>query len=160
MTQTTHLVPQAAVLDIQSIMRVLPHRYPFLLLDRVLELEVGTRAVGLKNVTINEPYFEGHFPGQPIVPGVIIIEALAQLGGLALLKMPQFEGKLILFAGIDEMRFRRPVVPGDQLILTAQVLKLRSHLARCRGTATVDGKLVAEGIFLCTVVDWPHGQKR
>ena len=148
-----------AVMDAIGIGRVLPHRYPFRLLDRVLELEVGKRAVGLKNVTINEPYFVGHFPSRPIVPGVIIIEALAQLGGVALLQMPQYQDKLLLFTGIDEMRFRRPVVPGDQMILTAEVIRLRSSVARCRGTATVDGHMAAEGIFLCTLVDWEHEQE-
>jgi len=159
MTGLDQIERPAALMDINAIRSILPHRYPFLLIDRILEIEVGKRVVGLKNITINEPYFEGHFPDQPIVPGVIIIEAMIQLGGVALLQMEQYRGKLFLFAGIDEMRFRRPVVPGDQLILTAELLKMRSNLVRSRGQATVNGQMVAEGIFLSTVVDWDHDKK-
>lgn len=152
MTQVGSLVSSPAQLDINAILRVMPHRYPFLLIDRLLEMEVGKRAVGLKNITVNEPYFAGHFPDRPIVPGVVIIEALAQLGCFALLHLEPYKDKLILFTGIDGMRFRRQVTPGDQLILKAEVLRLRSNLARFHGVATVEGQLVAEGDFLCAVV--------
>lgn len=127
-----------------EIMRVIPHRYPFLLIDRVLELEPGKRVVALKNVTANEPQFTGHFPERPIMPGVLMVEALAQAGAVAVLSLPEYRGKLALFAGIDECRFRRTVVPGDQLVLKIEVLKLRGMFGRARAVAAVDGKIAAE----------------
>ena len=135
-----------ALYDIRRIMEYLPHRYPFILVDRILELVPNERIVGLKNVTINEPFFQGHFPGEPVMPGVLIIEAMAQVGGVmayASLEEGQ-EGKLIYFMGIDKARFRRRVVPGDQLIFEMTLLKKRAGLFKMAGKANVDGVLVAE----------------
>ncbi len=138
--------------DIGAIMELLPHRYPFLLVDRVLELVPGERVVALKNVTINEPFFQGHFPGRPIMPGVLIIEAMAQAGGiLANESAPAGQkGRLIYFMGMDKVRFRRPVIPGDQIIFEARLLKLRSKAAKMLGSATVDGQLAAEAELMAS----------
>jgi 3-hydroxyacyl-[acyl-carrier-protein] dehydratase len=143
------------VLDIQQIMSMLPHRYPFLLVDRVLELEPGVRVKAYKNVTVNENFFQGHFPGQPIMPGVLIMEALAQAGGLFVVKTLGIaaENKLFLFTGIESAKFRRPVVPGDQLMLEAEVLRHKMNIWKMQGRATVNGELVAEGVFSAAVVD-------
>ena len=137
---------------IQKIMQFLPHRYPFLLVDRVLELEPGVRIVALKNVTINEPFFKGHFPGQPVMPGVLIIEALAQAGGLLAYESGPADkhGQLIYFMGMDKVRFRKPVVPGDQLIFEARMLKMRTKVAKMAGTAFVDNQLVAEAELMAS----------
>jgi len=141
-------------IDIRRILQILPHRYPLLLVDRILELEEGKRIVGIKNVTFNEPYFQGHFPGHPVMPGVLIVEAMAQAGAVLLLRhIPDRDGKVIYFAGIDQARFRRPVVPGDQLRLEVEVLNQRSRTARLRGRALVEGSLVAEADMLSTMVD-------
>jgi 3-hydroxyacyl-[acyl-carrier-protein] dehydratase len=126
-------------------MEILPHRYPFLLVDRVLEIEAGTRVVGEKLVTINEPFFQGHFPGQPVMPGVLIIEALAQVGAVAVLNMPEHQGKYAYLAGIDSMRFRHPVGPGDVLRLEVTLEKLRRDIGKARGVATVGGQVACEG---------------
>lgn len=131
-------------LESADIMRILPHRYPFLLVDRVVELEPGKRAVGIKMVTANEPQFTGHFPGRPIMPGVLMVEALAQTAGVAILTVEEYRGKLGLFAGIDECRFRRMVVPGDRLTLTVEVEKLRGMFGRVHGVAAVDGEVAVE----------------
>ena len=131
-------------LEAADIMRILPHRYPFLLVDRVVELVPGKRAVGIKMVTANEPQFTGHFPGRPIMPGVLMVEALAQTAGVAILTLDEYRGKLGLFAGIDECRFRRMVVPGDQLTLTVDIEKLRGMFGRARGVASVDGEVAVE----------------
>lgn len=141
-------------LDIKRIMEMLPHRYPFLLVDRVLELEPGVRIKAYKNVTMNEGFFQGHFPGDPIMPGVLILEALAQTGGIFVgSTLDTLQGKLFLFTGIDEAKFRRPVVPGDQLMLEAEVVRRKMNIWKMRGRATVDGVLVAEGVFTAAVVD-------
>jgi beta-hydroxyacyl-ACP dehydratase FabZ len=141
-------------MDITGIMDSIPHRYPFLLVDRVLELDVGRRIVALKNVTINEPYFRGHFPGAPVMPGVLIVEALAQAGAVLLLHdMPDRARKLVYFTGIDRARFRRTVVPGDQLRLTLEVLRLRPSACKMRGRAEVDGQLAAEVEILSALVE-------
>jgi len=140
--------------DICGIMRSIPHRYPFLLVDRVVEMEPGKRIVAYKNVTINEPFFQGHFPGAPIMPGVLIIEAMAQAGAVLLLNaMEDRESKLVYFTGIDKARFRRTVVPGDQLRFTLEVLKLRSRVCKLKGRAEVDGQLAAEAEILSALVD-------
>lgn len=136
-------------MDILEIMQVLPHRYPLLLVDRILEIELGKRIVGLKNVSINEPYFQGHFPGFPLMPGVYILEALAQVGGILMIKSLDLEiGKYaIVFAGIDDARFKKPVYPGDQLILELEVISLKKSLSKMKGTAKVDNQVVAEAIL-------------
>jgi len=136
-------------MDILEIMQVLPHRYPLLLVDRILEMELGKRIVGLKNVSINEPYFQGHFPGFPLMPGVYILEALAQVGGILMIKSLNLEiGKYaVVFAGIDDARFKKPVYPGDQLILELEVITLKKSLSKMKGTAKVDNQVVAEAIL-------------
>jgi 3-hydroxyacyl-[acyl-carrier-protein] dehydratase len=136
-------------MDILEIMQVLPHRYPLLLVDRILEIELGKRIVGLKNVSINEPYFQGHFPGFPLMPGVYILEALAQVGGILMIKSLNLEiGKYaVVFAGIDDARFKKPVYPGDQLILELEIITLKKSLSKMKGTAKVDDQVVAEAIL-------------
>jgi 3-hydroxyacyl-[acyl-carrier-protein] dehydratase len=144
------------ILDSIEIQKVLPHRYPFLMVDAILEMERFKRIVGVKNVSINEGFFQGHFPGKPIMPGVLIIEAMAQTGGLLLLlEVPDREQKLLYFVAVDEARFRRPVVPGDQLLLDVTVLSWRARGAFCklRGKATVNGELAAEATLMCKMVD-------
>jgi beta-hydroxyacyl-ACP dehydratase FabZ len=141
--------------NIQEIMKLLPHRYPFLLIDRVLEMVPGKSAVAMKNVTINEPFFQGHFPQTPIMPGVLIVEAMAQAGGiLAFESIPkEKQGALIYFMGMDKVRFRRPVVPGDQLIFKVEILKLRSKVIKMKGDASVDDACVAEAELMASVGD-------
>ncbi|GAA3747074.1 hypothetical protein GCM10022270_01010 [Terriglobus aquaticus] len=137
-------------------MRLLPHRYPFLLIDRVLEVEPRQRIVCLKNVTANEPQFTGHFPDYPLMPGVLIIEAIAQAGGALLLnEIPDRDGKLMVFTGIDGAKFRKPVTPGDQLIIEVSVLNWRSTAVKMKGTAKVDGKLACEATVMCQLVPRP-----
>ncbi|NIM00817.1 MAG: 3-hydroxyacyl-ACP dehydratase FabZ [Acidobacteria bacterium] len=141
-------------MDIRGITANLPHRYPFLLIDRILEVDPGKRVVALKNVTANEPFFPGHFPGEPIMPGVLIIEALAQAGAVLLLHdMADRDEKLVFFTGIDKARFRRTVVPGDQMRLTVEVLKFRPKTAKLRGIAEVDGQRAAEADIMSALVD-------
>jgi 3-hydroxyacyl-[acyl-carrier-protein] dehydratase len=131
-------------IEAAEIMRMLPHRYPFLLVDRVVELDPGRRVVALKNVTANEPQYTGHFPDRPIMPGVLIVEAMAQAGAVAVLALPEYTGKLALFAGIDDCRFRRTVVPGDTLRMEITMEKLRGMFGRARAVATVEGEVAAE----------------
>jgi 3-hydroxyacyl-[acyl-carrier-protein] dehydratase len=147
------MTPEASQLDIRRIMEILPHRYPFLLVDRVLEVVPGERAVAIKNVTANEPQFTGHFPERPLMPGVLIVEALAQVGGIVLLHLEQYHGRLALFAGIDGVRFRRQVQPGDQLVMTAELLKLRGGIARVKVSARVDQSIVTEGELMFALVE-------
>ena len=139
-------------IDITEILRVLPHRYPFVMLDKILSIEVGKQVVGLKNVTINEPFFQGHFPGRPVMPGVLILEGLAQAGGImAYYAHPEAIGnKLLFFAGIDKARFRRPVVPGDQLIFTLDLIKEKRSVMVMTAKATVDEKVVAEAELMAS----------
>jgi 3-hydroxyacyl-[acyl-carrier-protein] dehydratase len=142
------------LIDAVGILNSIPHRYPFMLVDRVLELEPGRRVVAIKNVTFNEPFFQGHFPGAPVMPGVLIIEAMAQAGAVLLLHdMADRTEKLVYFTGIDKARFRRPVGPGDQLRFTLEVLKLRRTTCKMKGLAEVDGKRVAEAEILSALVD-------
>ncbi|MGL4695142.1 3-hydroxyacyl-ACP dehydratase FabZ [Enterococcus larvae] len=131
-------------MNIQEIMEIIPHRYPFLLLDRVEEMVAGEKVVAKKNVTMNEPFFQGHFPSEPVMPGVLIIEALAQAGAVALLSMPEFKGKTAYFGAMDKVRFRQKVVPGDTLTLEVEILKVKSVAGTGKGIAKVNGKKVAE----------------
>ncbi len=141
---------------IQEILKVLPQRYPFLLVDRILETDGSTHMVGLKNVSINEPFFQGHFPDHPVMPGVLLVEALAQVGvALLLLGDQNRDAKLIYFSAIDKCRFRQPVIPGDQLRITVTVLKQRDRYFKMKGEATVDGNVVVEAELSCSVVDRP-----
>lgn len=147
-----------APLDIVQIQEIIPHRYPFLLVDKIVELEQGKRAVGVKNVTINEPFFQGHFPGYPVMPGVLIVEALAQVGAVAMLSMEEHQGKIGLFAGIDEFRFKDQVKPGDTLTLDVELTRVRGTVGKGHGKALVNGKVVAEGglMFALTAAAQAH----
>lgn len=154
LTQAAAEVPAKTALDINDILRVLPHRYPFLLIDRVVDLTRKQRIVAIKNVTINEPFFAGHFPGKPIMPGVLIVEAMAQAGGALLLtEVEDREDKLMVFTGIERARFRRPVVPGDQLRIEVEVKAWRMTAVRMEGKAYVGDKRVAEATVSCQLVD-------
>lgn len=149
-----HAVREPAVYSIEDIMQVLPHRYPFLLVDRILEIEEGKRIVGLKNVTINEPFFQGHFPGHPIMPGVLIIESMAQVGGMLLMRtIADPSSKVVYFLSLDNVKFRRPVKPGDQLRIEMEVLQIRGTMCKMRGVATVDGQVVTEADMAAMVRD-------
>ena len=139
--------------DIQEIMGFLPHRYPFLLIDRIVEFEPTKRLVAIKNVSINEPYFQGHFPGHPIMPGVLVVEAMAQAGGIIMMhELPDRAQKLVVFTGIERAKFRRPVTPGDQLRIEVNVLSFRTRAGRIDGKAYVDGKVACEATLTCQVV--------
>jgi len=143
-----------ALLDITQIEAILPHRYPFLLVDRIIEYEPGKRVVGIKNVSINEPFFQGHFPGAPVMPGVLIVESMAQTAGVLMLaSLPDRQSKLVFFTGIDGAKFRKPVIPGDQLRLELDVLRLRPRYIRLRGKAFVEDILVAEAEISSSLVD-------
>jgi 3-hydroxyacyl-[acyl-carrier-protein] dehydratase len=158
---TPHQVPDEqpaapTTMDILEIMSLLPHRYPFLLIDRVIEMERKQRIVAIKNITFNEPQFQGHFPDYPIMPGVLMVEAIAQAGGALLLsEIPDRDSKLLLFTSIENARFRRPVTPGDQLRIEVTVLNWRSRAVRMRGNITVDGKLVCDAVVMCQVIPRP-----
>lgn len=141
------------ILTVEDIQKLLPHRYPFLLVDRIVDYVPGKRAVGIKNVTFNEPHFQGHFPGQPIMPGVLIVEAMAQVGGVVLTQLLTSDGGLFLFAGIDKVRFRRQVVPGDQLVMTVELLWIKQNrFGKMQACAEVDGKLATEGELTFSLV--------
>lgn len=141
-------------IGITEIMKILPHRYPFLLVDRILEVEPGKRIVGIKNVTFNEEFFQGHFPGNPVMPGVLIVEAMAQVAAIALHGLiPDREKKILYLSAVDRCKFRRAVVPGDQLRIEAEVLSLKTRVCKCRAVATVGGQLCAEAEMLSTLVD-------
>ena len=141
------------MIDINEILKILPHRYPFLLVDKVVEFEAGKKAKGIKNVTINEPFFQVHFPNHPIMPGVLIIEAMAQVGGILAFKSANVANKAVYFMGIDKARFRKPVLPGDKLELVLEVTKNRGSIWAFKGEAYVDGSLVAEAGLMATIVD-------
>ena len=139
---------------IQEIQELLPHRYPFSLVDRIIDYIPAKKAVGIKNVTINEPFFSGHIPSLPIMPGVLILESIAQVGGVVLTLLPGMKGVFFAFAGIDKVRFRRPVIPGDQLIITVELLTLkRNRIAKMKGECTVDGELAVQGEMLFSRID-------
>ena len=144
--------------DIQEIMGLLPHRYPFLLLDRIIEFEPAKRLVAIKNVTINEPFFQGHFPGYPIMPGVLVVEAMAQAGAIIMMaELPDREKKLVVFTGIERAKFRRSVTPGDQLRIEVEVLSMKTRAGRIEGKAYADGKLACQATLTCMVV--PRGRE-
>ncbi|MCI9625489.1 MAG: 3-hydroxyacyl-ACP dehydratase FabZ [Clostridia bacterium] len=140
------------MLDINEIMERIPHRYPFLLVDKILEIEEGKRAMGLKNVTINEPFFQGHFPGYPVMPGALILESLAQVGAVAVLSLPENKGKLGMFVGVDKFKFKSQVKPGDTLTLEAEMLQMRMNIGKAKVKASVDGKMVAGGEISFAIV--------
>jgi 3-hydroxyacyl-[acyl-carrier-protein] dehydratase len=153
-TEETQEVAPKIVFTVQEIRDLLPHRYPFALVDRIIDYEAGKKAVGIKNVTINEPFFPGHIPHRPIMPGVLIVEAMAQVGGVVLTLLPGMKGKFFAFAGIDKTRFRRPVIPGDQLVMTVELLSLKlNRIAKMRGKGLVDGQLVVEGEMMFSLID-------
>ena len=147
------------ILDVNKIREIIPHRYPFLLIDRITYLEPGIKAKGYKNITANEPFFQGHFPGNPIMPGVLIIEALAQLGCVAMLVKEEYKNMIGLFAGIDNVRFKKQVVPGDKLELYVELLKLKGPIGKFRGEAKVDGQLAVEGEVLFAIAPKPPDRK-
>ncbi|HAL55831.1 MAG TPA: UDP-3-O-[3-hydroxymyristoyl] N-acetylglucosamine deacetylase [Bacteroidetes bacterium] len=156
-----HEKKEGVIFDVNAIQRILPHRYPFLLVDKIIDFQLDERVVGVKNVTMNEPFFQGHFPGQPVMPGVLIVEAMAQAGGILLLNGHENpDNKLVFFMSINNVKFRRPVVPGDQLILDVEMLARRSKIVQIRGKAYVDGNLVAEGEFAAAIVDRLNGQEQ
>jgi len=141
------------MIDIQEIMEILPHRYPFLLIDKIVELKPSVSARGIKNVTINEPFFQGHFPGHPIMPGVLLIESMAQVAGVLAIKSSATKDKVIYFMGIDKAKFRRPVVPGDTLSINVTVKKIRGPVWSCKGLITVGDEVAVEAGFLATIKD-------
>jgi 3-hydroxyacyl-[acyl-carrier-protein] dehydratase len=139
---------------VEEIQKLLPHRYPFALVDKIVDYVPGVRAVGVKNVTFNEPHFQGHFPGRPVMPGVLIVEAMAQVGGIVLSQLPDIEQGLWMFAGIDKVKFRRPVVPGDRLLMTVELLWVkRRRFGKMQASAEVDGQKACEGELMFSMVD-------
>jgi 3-hydroxyacyl-[acyl-carrier-protein] dehydratase len=141
------------MMDVKQIMDTIPHRYPFLLVDRMVDIEPGVKATGIKNVTVNEPFFQGHFPGNPIMPGVLIVEALAQVGCVALKTMEENKDKLVLFAGIDEVRFKRQVVPGDTLRLEVEITTMRRGIGKGSATAYVGDEVACKGVIMFGLVN-------
>jgi len=141
------------IFDTQKILDLLPHRFPFLLVDRIIEFDPGKRIVGLKNVTVNEPFFQGHFPGHPVMPGVLQIEAMAQVGAILLMNVPENQGKIPYFMSLDKVKFRRPVHPGDQLRIEIEVVRMRSRMSSCLARVLVDGHLAAEGEIRSVMMD-------
>jgi 3-hydroxyacyl-[acyl-carrier-protein] dehydratase len=152
--QTNQESSPKKIFTVEEIHELLPHRYPFALVDRIIDYVPGEKAIGLKNVTYNEPYFPGHIPGKPLMPGVLMVEAMAQVGGVILTQLPGMKGKFFAFAGIDGVRFRRPVVPGDQLIMTVELLSLkRNRIAKMQGRGEVEGQLAVQGEMLFSLID-------
>lgn len=154
LNHTVAPTPARTVLTVEEIHKLLPHRYPFALVDRIIDYVPGKLAVGIKNVTVNEPHFQGHFPHRPIMPGVLIVEAMAQVGGVVLTQMQEMDGTLFVFAGMDKIRFRRQVIPGDQLVMTVELLCVkRRRFGKMQARAQVDGQLAAEGELLFSLVE-------
>jgi beta-hydroxyacyl-ACP dehydratase FabZ len=151
--ETGGVIRRETGLDVREVMRMLPHRYPFLLIDRVIEIDGFQRAVGIKNVSINEPFFMGHFPGKPLMPGVLQLEAMAQLSGVLLLRKLEHTGKLAVLWSIDKVKLRAPVEPGDQLRIEVETQRMKGETAQVRGTGTVGGKLVCEALLTFTMVE-------
>ena len=147
------------IIDVNKIREIIPHRYPFLLIDRITFIDPGIKAVGYKNVSTNEPFFQGHFPGNPIMPGVLIVEALAQLGCVAMLIKEEYKDKIGLFAGIEGVRFKKPVIPGDKLELCVELLNLKGPIGKFKGEAMVDGQLVCKAEVLFAIVPKPQDRK-
>ena len=147
------------IIDINRIREIIPHRYPFLLLDRITFVDPGIKAIGYKNISTNEPFFQGHFPGNPIMPGVLIVEALAQLGCVAMLIKEEYKDKIGLFAGIEGVRFKKPVVPGDKLDLCVELLNIKGPIGKFKGEATVDGQLACKAEVLFAIVSKPQDRK-
>jgi UDP-3-O-[3-hydroxymyristoyl] N-acetylglucosamine deacetylase/3-hydroxyacyl-[acyl-carrier-protein] dehydratase len=158
-TRSATALKGESMLDINEIQKILPHRYPFLFVDRILELEPNKRVVGLKNVTVNEPFFQGHFPGHPIMPGVLVIEAMAQVGGIAFLCDKGNAGKILYLAGVDDARFRKPILPGDQIRFEVDVVSVRSKIGKVHGKAIVDGQVAVEADITCAIVDMQSLEK-
>jgi len=140
------------MLDAKEIQNIIPHRYPFLLVDKIIEIEEGKRAVGIKNVTINEPFFQGHFPGNPIMPGVLIVEAMAQVGAVAILSMEEYKGKLAVFTGIDKVRFKKQVVPGDTLRMEVEMIAMKRGIGKANASAYVGDQLAVSGELMFAIV--------
>lgn len=140
------------MLDAREIQNIIPHRYPFLLVDKILEIEEGKRAVGIKNVTINEPFFQGHFPGNPIMPGVLVVEAMAQVGAVSILAMEEYKGKLAVFTGIDKLRFKKQVVPGDTLRMEVTMLAMKRGIGKAKAEAYVGEQLAVSGELMFAII--------
>lgn len=140
------------MLDAKEIQNIIPHRYPFLLVDKIIEIEEGKRAVGIKNVTINEPFFQGHFPGNPIMPGVLIVEAMAQVGAVAILSMEEYKGKLAVFTGIDKVRFKKQVVPGDTLRMEVEMIAMKRGIGKANASAYVGDQLAVSGELMFAII--------
>ncbi|SHI38115.1 3-hydroxyacyl-ACP dehydratase FabZ [Lutispora thermophila] len=140
------------MMDAKDIQNIIPHRYPFLLVDRIIELEEGKRAVGIKNVTVNEPFFQGHFPGNPIMPGVLIVEAMAQVGAVSILAMEEYKGKLAVFTGIDKLRFKKQVVPGDTLRMEVTMLAMKRGIGKAKAEAYVGDQLAVSGELMFAII--------
>ena len=156
MEKSNPILDGQQVLEVTDIMSILPHRYPFLFIDRIIEVERKKRIVAIKNVTINEPFFQGHFPGYPIMPGALVVESIAQAGGTLLLpEVPDRENKLMVFTSIERAKFRRPVLPGDQLRIEINVLNWRSRAVKMEGRVTIQGQLACEAIVMCQLVPRP-----
>jgi 3-hydroxyacyl-[acyl-carrier-protein] dehydratase len=153
---TTAQTEQPVIYTIRDILAILPHRYPFLLVDRIVAIQPDKRITGLKNVTVNEPFFQGHFPGAPVMPGVLILEAMNQVAGVLIYRdLPEKEKKLIYFVGVENAKFRRPVTPGDQLLIEMELRSRRNNFGKMAGTAMVDGKVAAEAVVQFAIVDHP-----